>query len=246
MKLIVNADDFGISKGITLGIIEAHKMGIVTSTTLMCNMKDSEYAINIAKDNEKLGVGIHLVLTAGYPLSNDVKSLIDMDGKFLKYDKLEGSCNIDDIRKEFRCQMNKFLSFGLKPTHIDTHHHIHSMDKVFQVVKELALEYDLPLRLLDERPIENYEGIKRTEKFNGDFYDIPAIEVSGFKDLIGKYKDVEGVLELMCHPGYLDQYIIKNSAYSTQRTKELETLISDEVKKYLEINNIELINFREI
>ena len=101
MKLIVNADDFGISKAVTLGILEAHKNGIVKSTTLMCNMEDAEYAANLSKNYNDLGVGIHFVLTVGKPLSKDVQSLVDENGNFKSNSLIMKTAKIEDIRKEF-------------------------------------------------------------------------------------------------------------------------------------------------
>ncbi|GAB6169255.1 chitin disaccharide deacetylase [Clostridium carnis] len=245
MKLIVNSDDFGISKAVNLGIIEAHKNGVVTSTTLMCNMESAKNAVDISREYKDLGIGIHLVLTAGYPLAKDVNSLVDENGKFLKMDKIRELAQIDDIRKEFRCQMNKFLSFGIKPTHIDSHHHVHSIPKVLEVVKELALEYNLPVRLIEAENKSIPEEIKKTDKFIGSFYDLGNIDPEGFINILEKNIDIK-VLEIMCHPGYLDDYIISNSSYCIQRTKELKTLTSNMVKNYIKLNKIELVNFNEI
>ncbi|WP_238883624.1 chitin disaccharide deacetylase [Clostridium sp. YIM B02551] len=243
MRLIVNADDFGISKAVSLGIIEGHKNGIITSTTMMCNMPCAEWAAKLAKDYPDLGIGIHLVLTAGYPLSKGVDSLVDEYGKFKKISKIEENLKIEDVRKEFKCQMEKFISFGINPTHIDAHHHIHSIEKVFEVVKELAIEYKLPLRLLEDKDKKMPSEIKHTDRFIGYFYDLPYIKPEGFIDIMEKNKNIE-ILELMCHPGYLDEYILRNSAYAIQRAKELDTLTSDSVKQYISSNDIELCNYR--
>ncbi|AYE35129.1 chitin disaccharide deacetylase [Clostridium septicum] len=245
MKLIVNSDDFGISKSVTLGIIEAHKNGVVTSTTLMCNMENAKEAVELSREFKDLGVGIHLVLTAGYPLAKGVSSLIDESGKFLKIDKIREVAKIEDIRKEFKCQMEKFLSFGIKPTHIDTHHHVHSIPKVLEVVKELALEYNLPIRILENERESISREIKGVDKFVGSFYDNENITVENFIDILEKNKDVK-VLEIMCHPGYLDDYILNNSSYSIQRTKELKTLTNNKIKEYINKNKIDLINYKNI
>ena len=117
MKLIVNGDDFGISKGVTLGIIEAHVNGIVKSTTLMCNMEDSKYAAELSKNYKNLGVGIHFVLSAGRPICNasDVSSLVDDNGNFKKENRTGKNIKIEDIRKELNAQFQRFLSFGIIP-----------------------------------------------------------------------------------------------------------------------------------
>lgn len=245
MKLIVNADDFGISKAINLGIIEGFKNGIVTSTTLMCNMEATGDAVELAKKNPKLGVGIHLVLTAGKPLSKDVKTLVDDDGNFLKYDKIFRSASIEDIRKEFRNQMERFLSFGIVPTHIDTHHHVHSKEAVFSIVYELAKEFDIPVRYIEAIGRDKYKDIRTTTKLIDNFYDLPMIEPHILQEICEDNIDIES-LEIMCHPGYLDHKIISNSSYAYPRVKELETLTDKDVIKFIKNENIQLINFKDI
>ena len=245
MRLIMNADDFGISKAINLGIIEGFKNGIVTSTTLMCNMEATEHAVNLAKENSKLGVGIHLVLTAGRPLSKNVKTLVDSEGNFLKYDKMVESACIEDIRREFRKQFEKFLSFGIVPTHIDTHHHVHSIESVFEVVAELAKEHNIPIRHIKAIGEEKYESIKTTTKFVDSFYNLSMIEPEILINLLEDNINVDS-LEIMCHPGYLDSKILSSSSYAYPRVKELETLTNKEVIKFINEKNIELINFKDI
>lgn len=247
MKLIINADDFGISKAINLGIIEGFKNGVVTSTSLMCNMESAKHAVNLAKENPKLGVGIHLVLTAGRPISQDVKTLVDENGQFLKYDQLIKNKNIDinDIEKEFRCQFNKFFSFGIMPTHIDTHHHIHSTDKVFNIVYKLAKEYALPVRYIETIGKEKYKDIKTTSIFINNFYDYSMINSETLKKLCEDNLNIES-LEVMCHPGYIDFDIINSSSYVNQRAVELNTLIQKDVIEFINDRNINLVTYRDI
>lgn len=245
MRLIVNADDFGISKAVTLGILEAHKEGVITSTTMMCNMPQAEYSAELSKNYPELGVGIHFVLTAGFPLAEGVPSLVDETGRFHKMDKIKEIATSEDIRKELRCQMDKFLSFGIKPTHIDSHHHIHGICKVLEIVREFALEYDIPVRRLGE-VCENYlKGIATTDGFTGGFYGDTEVNPEGFINTIEKNKNF-GSLEIMCHPGYLDEEILEMSSYSIPRTEELSTLTSDTVKNYMKENEIQLVNFKAI
>jgi len=254
MRLIVNADDFGISKAVNLGILEAHKNGVISSTSMICNMEAAEHGAELLKDYPNLGVGIQFVLTSGFPLAEGVDSLVDEIGRFRNIYKIEGFMaieefrTIEDIRKEFRCQMDKFLSFGIEPTHINSRHHIHGVNKVFEVVKEFALEYNIPVRALKEIGEENLIGIKRTEGYTQGFYGDPRdikISPEAFISTIEKNKKFES-LEIMCHPGYLDQELLEKSAYAIPRLKELATLTSDKVKKYLKENKIQLVTFKDI
>lgn len=218
MKLIVNADDFGISKAVNLGIIEAHRDGIVRSTTLMCNMNDMEHAIELSKKNPELGVGIHFVLTAGKPLAEGVESLVDENGTFIKFEEIAENAKKEDIKKELECQLNKFLSYGIKPTHIDSHHHVHRIGKVFEVVKDIAIKNNLPIRFIEEFDESMYYGIKTTNKFSEAFYGKDMITTDGLISLLDEYRDFE-IVEIMCHPGYLDQSILNRSSYAIERPR---------------------------
>ena len=83
-KLIINADDFGMCEGNSLGILLAHEQGIVSSTTVMMNMPYASWALDKAKAYPNLGIGVHLTLTAGKPLLSGKKSYTDEAGNFLR------------------------------------------------------------------------------------------------------------------------------------------------------------------
>jgi predicted glycoside hydrolase/deacetylase ChbG (UPF0249 family) len=246
MKLIVNADDFGLSRGVNLGIIEAFKNGIVTSTTLMMNMPEIEHALGLLKENIKLGMGIHLVATTGRPISNSVPSLIQQNGKFHGMREIEKYARPEDIRKEFTCQIEKFLSLGIIPTHIDSHHHVHMADQVLDIVLEIAKKYDLPVRLGDKEILkkQSYKEVKTTKYFSDGFY---GKELTSEKliDILRQAEHYE-TLEIMSHPAYIDQVLLNGSSYSLPRCKELEILTNPKILSYVEEHKIELISFKDI
>ncbi len=140
MKLIINADDFGLSEGITYGIYDAVKRGVVTSTTMMVNMRASALAGEIVKRDDSLSVGLHLNLSFGKPLT-DCFSLT-CEGRFVK----PKNCDIhdqftdEDLDKELDAQYKKFCELtGKKPTHIDSHlymHQIYDMSGFFEYLKK--------------------------------------------------------------------------------------------------------------
>ncbi len=113
--LILNADDFGYTKGINEGIIRAHRDGILTSTTLMANGPAFDDAVERAKENPKLGIGCHLVLTGGYSVAprDDIPSLADKEGRLpeslagLVTRLSVGSVRTEDIERELRAQLGK-------------------------------------------------------------------------------------------------------------------------------------------
>jgi predicted glycoside hydrolase/deacetylase ChbG (UPF0249 family) len=131
-RLIINADDFGLSRGITDGILLTHEKGILTSASLMVNQPATEYAISRAENATELGVGIHLNLTQGTPVlpKEQIPSLVNQAGEFYSCrtlaKKLLGlQVSTQEIEAEFRAQIRLMKSYGLMPTHADSHHRIH-------------------------------------------------------------------------------------------------------------------------
>ena len=154
-RLIINADDYGRSPGISRGIRHAHLHGIVTSTTCMMNMPAVMDELKIAlQDTPHLGLGVHLVITTGKPLLRDSKiaGLTGPDGNFLNKSELIG--RVQDlqpasIKAEWQAQIEAFIKVaGRKPSHLDSHHHsAYFTPALLTKLFELAREYDLPLRL---------------------------------------------------------------------------------------------------
>lgn len=131
-RLIVNADDFGMSRGITDGIILAHRYGFLTSTSLMPNMPASEYALDRAAKHPRLGIGVHLNICAGRPIltPGEVPSLVDDTGCFHPATVMirrlwTGRARSSELFAEFRAQIRWMKVRGLIPTHADSHHHMH-------------------------------------------------------------------------------------------------------------------------
>lgn len=234
-KLIVNADDFGLTNGVNAGTVKAFKNGIVCSATLMVNGEAAEEAFELVKENPKLGVGIHLVLTFGRPISKKLKNIVDANGDFLKQSVLrEREIDLEEVEVEFRAQIEQFTSNGITPTHIDSHHHVHMIEEIFPLVIKLANELGIPVRDSSEHDVKFLDG------FYGN-----DLTVDSLVNLLESNKDKETV-EIMVHPAEVDELLKGMSSYSAARENELEILTSDEIKKYLDINGIELINFTNI
>ncbi len=245
MKLIVNADDFGYSKAVNLGILEVYKHGVLTSATMMTNMPGVEHAFQLYKENPGLGVGIHLVLSAGKPVNSNVPSLVDDRGYFKKLNVLEKEADIEDIKKEFNSQMEKFTSFGFMPTHIDSHHHIHFDPRILSIVVDMARKYNLPIRQ-SKKDLEDkgYSDIKSVENFIGKFYG-KDLSIDKFIELIELSKD-SNTAEMMCHPGYVDKILLDNSSYNVHRTNEVDILTSSKAIEIIKKYNIQLINYKNL
>jgi chitin disaccharide deacetylase len=153
-QLIVNADDFGRSRGVSDGILRAHRDGIVTSTTAMMNMPGVTHDLQrAASEAPRLGLGVHLTFTAGRPLLpvDWVSSLVDEHGHFLSQDAImlqPTRLNSDELLSELKTQVNAFQSaLGRRPDHLDAHHFVHLCPPLFRVYLDLADSLELPIRL---------------------------------------------------------------------------------------------------
>jgi len=240
-KLIINADDFGVTEGVTKGVIDSYADGVLTSATLLVNMPFTEFALEEAKKHPGLGVGIHLAATIGRPLVAGAKSFTDSEGDFLKLSDYPGY-NVDvdpeELYKEWKAQMEQFIRLaGKLPTHIDSHHHVHTLHGYHDMVAQLAKEYDLPVRQ-SEKFLDTYEHAT----FMGDFYG-EDLAISTLTDALET--DIE-IMEVMCHPAYLDQKTYEISSYHLPRMKEMEILRSKELRSFIQQNGIELITFADL
>ncbi|SEO21028.1 hypothetical protein SAMN04488134_1056 [Amphibacillus marinus] len=231
MKIIFNADDYGLTKGITDGIIKSHKEGVVRSTTLMMNGQAVNYAIALAKENPTLAVGIHLVLTHGKPIAQDVPNLVNQSGHF-KFAKSAISINeyeLSDIETEFRAQIEQFLATGLKLDHIDSHHHVHGWPQLKTLMIKLAKDYQVPVRYVPS--LKDQTDILFTDNIWLKFYK-DELELDLFSQL--KRIKAESV-EVMVHPGIVDQALIDISSYTHDREKELAMLCTMEIPDWVNL-----------
>jgi hopanoid biosynthesis associated protein HpnK len=149
--LILNADDFGLTRGVNEGIARAHRDGILTSTTLMANGAAFDHAVDLARATPSLGVGCHLVLVGGKSVSppHTIPSLADSEGFLpasladlvgrLSAGRLRGA----DVEREARAQIEKILAAGISPTHFDTHKHTHVLPPVFDVLGRVAQQFGI-------------------------------------------------------------------------------------------------------
>jgi chitin disaccharide deacetylase len=151
-SLIVNADDFGLTKLVSQGILDAHDHGIVTSTSLMATGGAFEEAVAMAMRAPRLSVGVHLALTEGIPVSPgfEIPTLADACGRlFLTPRQLLSRIvthrvSLREIEIELRAQIAKVLRAGIAPTHLDGHKHVHVLPGVSETVIRLAQEFAIP------------------------------------------------------------------------------------------------------
>lgn len=231
-KLIINADDFGYSRGINYGIIESHVRGILTSTTLMANMPGFDHAVELAHANPKLGIGVHMTLTCLAPLLKTHKTLTDEKGNFkhVSYFQQELPYDVEEVYEEWDAQIKKIYDAGITPTHLDSHHHVHTLPLLQPIAIRLARKYNLPLRANMELP----EDIKGVAYFETEFDQLGQFEESTYDDYLAEVlAKVEkyGTVEAMVHPGYLDNLVYTNSTLHRQRVNVADFLMNSEFSK---------------
>ncbi len=219
-RLIVNADDFGLTPGVNAGILAAHRGGIVTSTTVLATADIDPDALAAARDSD-LGVGLHVNLTLGRPLTRG-RSLVDAEGRFVR-DARRASARADvkDVEREVAAQIERFETlFGRRPTHLDTHHHVGLLAPVREVVLAAAATLGVPVRSQDEasRARARSADLATPDHFFGESG--PPAYWSLARTLAHLRALPPGVSEFMTHPGWFDDGLAF-SRYGRQRETEM-------------------------
>lgn len=279
-RIIINADDFGLCEGVNQAVAQAHSSGVLTSATIMVNMPGADDAVKIAKEMPTLGVGVHLNLTEGPPVSKEacVERLIGADGQFdrspirLSLLSLTGHKIREAIRTELAAQIQWVIDHGLKPTHLDSHKHIHACPALFSIVCQLAGRFGIravrwpfepeelsrtpwPLTSEDGRAkalkIRIMARINRLQ--NKDFLrnnvlfgiaHTGKIDVNFFK-AVALYNSA-ATAEVMTHPGFADSLNPEKTRLLHQRKVELEALCSDKTKRYFKDAEIKLVHYGQL
>lgn len=252
--LIINADDFGYSKAVNLGIMESHINGVLTSTTLMANMPDVDHAVSLLKDMPNLCVGAHLTLTCGKPmLGEKVSTLIKENGYFLKLEDVENKVvqmDISEIYEEWKTQIRYLLNKGVNLSHIDSHHHVHTFKEHEEIIKVLSEEFNLHVRncnnVLENKirflDLCNYNPIRNME----EKYENVRIECfKVIEEIIKKNIQYENT-EAMCHPAFLDSYLLENSSFNIARIREVDILCDQLMRDLINKYEIKLCNYKNI
>ena len=265
--LVVNADDFGYSRDVNAGIIEAHKRGILTATTLMANARAFDEAVQLAEQNPELDVGCHLVLVGGPSLSRPgqtlPKSISELVGKVL--------ARRLNAYTELRAQVEKILSRGIRPLHLDTHKHTHLWPAVLDAVARLSEEFRIPwVRRPFDLPLEA-GGVPLQKRLVSRSLSIVRFQFhrkltahgcrttdhfAGFQ-ITGRFRSQElaallrglpsGLTEFMCHPGYCtDELRSLPTRLKESREAELQALVSPGVREAVDTSGIRLVRYRDV
>ena len=246
--LIVNADDCNLTAGVTRGILEAHRRGLVTSTTVMVNLPGLERTRDLLHAVPSLDAGLHCNLTFGPPVlpPASVPSLVDASGRFIRDPARQARAgDLAQVREELAAQAGRFeAAFGRRPSHLDSHHHLHRFPGVFGAVLEVAVRLGVPLRAISPEMAARIRarGLPAPDRMIGDVGQEPYWSRERLLAALRALE--EGVTELMCHPGYADDAL--TSSYAAQREAERGALCDPAVAEALREAGIRLAGYREL
>jgi predicted glycoside hydrolase/deacetylase ChbG (UPF0249 family) len=246
--VIVNADDVGLSPGVTRGALEAARRGVVRSVSVIVNMPESEGAAEEARGVSELELGLHLNIVAGSPVSDPatVRSLLDRDGRFLRLAALgrrlvRGGIRASELAREVRAQVARARDLGIPALAWDSHRHTHLVPPLARVVGAMARELGaryvrrgaMPparagqslakrrlLAMLSRTSAPFYRGIR-----GNDWYvDLSAWTPRPDAADIGALASLGGVGEVGAHPGYPDPLLPARDAFVSGREREVGLL----------------------
>ena len=228
-RIIVNADDFGQSKGINSGILECYENGIVTSASVMVRYPDAIEAAYCARNFPKFSLGLHVDLGEWRMVGGcwvpvyEVVSLVDHDAVHIE---------VNRQLQEFRRLMGRY------PSHLDSHQHVHIKEPVRTVMIRLARQLAIPLR-----------HFTREIEYCGAFYG-QSTEGHSMPENVSSTRLVEllraargGVSEISCHPGRADD---ANTMYRGERAIEIEALCNPRTFAAIAEQDVDLISFSDV
>jgi predicted glycoside hydrolase/deacetylase ChbG (UPF0249 family) len=274
-RLLVNADDFGLSPAINTGIIRAHLDGIVTSTSIVAAGAAFDEAVALSRLHRKISVGVHLTLVEENAVSDpsEIPSLAPHGvlpqtyGQLMKK-VLTAQIPLSEIELELRSQIETCLTAGLRPTHLDSHQHTHALPLLFPLVVRLANDYAIRAVRIP-RVWPGFRDVS-AQRFapkcvlsllayaDGLFFPLGASTATHhFAGLFetGALTEARllhilrrlhsGTTELVCHPGYAD-LSGPYEDWGGRRELELATLTSPVISAAIRSLGIEVINYRQL
>jgi predicted glycoside hydrolase/deacetylase ChbG (UPF0249 family) len=268
-RLIINADDYGLSRGVNTGIIEASDAGVVTSASMMVNLPAFSDAVARAASRPALSLGLHLNLTTGKPLTAAPTLTRRKTGLFYSLPVLVaraslGRIDSSEVARECAAQLDRMIEFGISPTHLDSHRHVHAHPALWSAVLGAASSRGVSNVRVPIEPLSINAGVWKatlkkagllicgrasrrraegnaTEHFFGVSLQGGGSFAARLFALIPKLP--LGTTELMTHPGYSDAELFEYDAYARQREEELRVLCSKELRDLLQRCEIELVSF---
>jgi hopanoid biosynthesis associated protein HpnK len=280
--LIVTGDDFGLSSLVNGAIIQAHRQGILTSASLMVNGGGFHEAVALAKENPQLGVGIHITVVRGTSTLSTRKlfPLVNRNRQFSENPVTAGLRYFFEkktrplLQKEMEAQIQKFLSTGLVPSHMDGHLHLHVHPTILEILLRLAQKYSIPAFRLPKEPLAvNLKADHRNPGLKSFYYLVYrslcshaekrllplhilfpdrffGVLACGHMNEAYLMKIIDslgpGVTEMGLHPALALPSELKPWAPHYEYEKELEALLSPKVRERIQARDIQLANYHSL
>ena len=270
MKLLVTADDYGMTVAVTDGIIACIREGVLTQTGLFTNMPSTEYAVKrMMEEFPDFCLGIDINFSTGYPVSDPklIPSMVQENGAFLtsrmhrNLDKTNPHhVTYEEAYLEGEAQLKRFIQLvGKKPDYLGGH--AYSSDEIRQAHKDLCEKYDiLPKAAIvskiemepDAKVSKEWSSPKIKEDGSFDFgmeVQIGNNPLEMFKN--GKLPYFEKALKenkgvhIHSHAGFVDHELVKLSSFNMIRMMEAELIMSKELKDWVKQNNVELVSAKD-
>ena len=260
--LIIHADDLGMAHSVNAASIKALDSGAINSASIMVPCPWFAEIAAYARKNPNADLGLHLTLTAEWehfrwgPVVAGARTLLDKDG-YLHLTETEAAKHIDpkEAEREIRAQIDRARAFGIQPTHLDSHMRtLHQTEALFAVLLKVSREYRIPVAI-DRSLATRYASLLTPQDIVIDRFvsigsDVPA---AGWNDY---YRDVirnlqPGITELIVHLAYDDAEMraatINHPNWgSAWRQRDFDFLMSDEFRRLLRENDVQLVTWREI
>ncbi|MGN1343226.1 MAG: ChbG/HpnK family deacetylase [Traorella sp.] len=266
MKLLVQGDDFGFTKGVTYGIVEAIDNGILTCTGMFTNMEIAPWAAEFIKQRPNFCFGIDFNLVSGPCCSNpqDIPSLVDENGYFIRSSKRIHDPRFSDVSgreelfpyeqvyREIRAQYNRFIELtGRKPLYLNPHSI--TCETIIKAIHTLSEEENVPFSMdymnryfstfmLPSDKQENDASTSKKFDAEAQLKKDPLNKFLNNQDEILKHD----VVLSFNHPGYVDADLFKMTSLSIERCKDLEFVTSPLMLEFVKKNKVELIDYRDI
>lgn len=248
-RLILNADDFGLTPGVSRGIVEAFQSGVVRSTSAMLCIDETVAQLKQWRSLIEGKVGVHLQLMDGAPCAGAarVPSLTNESGLFPTSPTPVNGISPAEVREEWHAQVERLMSNDFVPTHLDAHNHVHIVPEILDVYCDIALYYGLPAR---SGPPRVAAKLKERGVAGVDYCDIRGYGGAITPEVFLKKVEhafaecgASGVVEMMCHPGYVDAALKGKSVYAEEREQELDLLCSAAVREGLQQMGVEVVGW---
>lgn len=238
-KIIINADDFGLTEAINYGILNAYLNHSISSISLMVNAPATSHAVDIIKRYSLKCIGVHINITLGKPVSEPhmIPSLIQSNGEFYhsqKWFSEKLNINEDELIYEFDKQVALFEELtGQKPNHINYHHRYDFYKNYPKLATHLMMKYELPMRL--ENDIDGYQY---EYAYNSTYF------VNNVDDFVKELK--YSTIELPCHVGFVDKALMEISSLNIQRIEDSQLVNSEKFKNIYKSHGYKLVGWESI